>query len=161
MQKYIVLDTETGKDRQLTELAAIALSYNKGKVVETKRFSCIIDKKNSISSTIEQFNRFVGQPSSFIAHNVSFDLRVLQYTNSSLLKESICTVKLARQIKDEEYPFINLMLRTPTGKVSRNLASVYTGLFGTCFAKQHTALADTTALTRIVLHPLFRRYIFK
>jgi len=170
IKNVIVFDTETVgiRDKQLLEIAAASLSITRNGFVEQqekKRFESIIKGNNNISKSLLDFQSFVSnEPRLFIAHNICFDIAVLKNNGfTGYLEEDIhlCSLKVIRQMNDEIFPYPYLMDKTSKGKLSKNLSSVYAGLFGNRFTNAHTALADVNALCKIVLHPSFSQTINK
>lgn len=170
---YLFFDTETtGLDSpKLVQLAYI-LSDENGRIIEQDDFivkpygfeipadavklhgiTTEIAKENGISleMTLENFTQVLNRAKFVVAHNIAFDLKVMElafHKNGKInlfeSKKKVCT---ANDIKTVRL-FPNFM-RKITNRQS--LSNLYYNLFNEKLANAHTATADTFALYKCFL----------
>jgi len=165
-RRYLVFDTETVglKNKKMLEIAG---AFLESETSSKNSFSLLLRKK-PFSFFFSDLLNFLGtEPVVLVAHNIRFDMEVLEHNLSreeyqflkSKISKEVCSLSIVRQMKENEFPFLPQMERTPTNKPSKTLTNVYIGLFGRKFPNAHTAVGDVKALVEILSHQNVRKYL--
>jgi len=111
--------------------------------ISTKR---ALREGESITSVLQHFNSLIGQASYLVAHNISFDEKIVGseflrngMQNSILSKNKICTMERTTRF---------CAINGPYGYKWPKLSELHYKLFGTGFEEAHDASVDVTVTAK-------------